>query len=147
MHQKTLFRRKGFSLVEVIIAIFLIALGATILGAIFPLASKSGKMVGNHEQAASIVQHKIDQLRGVGYGRLTWSELYDAGIIDSKTTQPYEFTGVDELAKIYPNPKGTIEISNFSSNIKKVTVSLVWTGSAYKQGNGSITATALIAKN
>jgi len=141
------YRKYGFSLAEVIIAIFLIALGAVMLGAMFPMASKTGKMVGNHEQAASIVQHKIDQLRGVGYGRLTFSELYDAGIIDNKSTQPYEFTQADELAKIYPDPKGTIEITTFSSNIKKVNVVLEWTGSAYNQGNGRITATALIAKN
>lgn len=137
----------GFSLVEVIVALFLLAVGSAIFGGVIPLAVKSAKMVSNHEQASSIVQHKLDQLRGVGYGRLTYTELRNAGIIDPKSTQPYEFTQVDGLYDLYPEPIGTIEIKDFNANIKRVIVTITWVGSAYKQGNGSISGIALIAKN
>ena len=51
--------------------------------AMLPMASKASRMVGSYQQAASMVQHKIDQCRAIGYGRLTYSELLTAGVIDA----------------------------------------------------------------
>lgn len=110
-------------------------------------ASKSGKMVGNHQQAVSLVQHKIDQLRAVGFGRLVYTELRDAGIIDTTpTVPPYRFTRVDDLASLYPTPVGTINVESVTADVRRVTVTLTWTGSAFGQGNGSVTVQALIAR-
>ncbi len=137
----------GFTLLEVVIAIFVLSSAATVFFAFLPSALKTGKMVGNHQQAASLVQHKIDQLRGVGYGRLTYVELRDAGIIDpGTTTLPYTFKQVDGLDDIYVTPAATIQIVDYDTQTKRVTVTLTWTGSHAQQGNGNITASALIAK-
>lgn len=137
----------GYSLLEVVISIFLISAAAVMFSGMMPTASKSGKMVGNHQQASSLVQHKVDQLRAVGYGRLTYTELKNAGIIDTNpNVAPFSFTQVDSLASIYPNPTGTIEVSDPSPNIRSVTVNLRWTGSAFRQGNGNVAVTALIAR-
>jgi Tfp pilus assembly protein PilV len=140
-------RQAANSLLEVLIAIFVIATGASIFCTLIPTAKKSGKMVGNHQQAASLIQHKIDQLRAVGFGRLTYTELKAAGIIDTApSTLPYRFEAADGLASIYRSPSATIQITDFSADIKQVTVTLTWSGTAYRQGNGTITATALIAR-
>lgn len=137
----------GFTLLEVVIAIFVLSAAATIFFAFLPTALKTGKMVGNHQQASSLVQHKIDQLRGVGYGRLNYVELRDAGIIDSSAvTSPYKFKEVDGLSSIYVTPDATIAITDFDAQTRKVVVTLKWTGSHYRQGNGEIQATALITK-
>jgi type II secretory pathway pseudopilin PulG len=140
-------RTVGFTLLEVVISIFVLAAAATVFFSFMPAALKTGKMVGNHQQATSLVQHKIDQLRGVGYGRLTFTELRDAGIIDSTpTASPFSFRDVDGLGAIYANSTATITVTDFDAQVKEVTVVLTWTGSAFQQGNGTITARALIAR-
>jgi hypothetical protein len=94
------------------------------------------------------VQHKIDQCRGVGYGRLTFTELRNGGIIDATpTASPFSFKTVDGLTAIFPNTVATITITDFSADIKQVTVELTWTGSPNRQGNGTMSATALIARS
>lgn len=147
MRTKKSVLRRGHTLVEVMIAIFVVASCALMFSALVPPSVKTEKMVGNYQQAASLVQHKVDQLRAVGFGRLTYSELSDAGIIDqSPNSLPFSFVGVDELNSIYPSPTGTVMVEDFSANVKKVTVTLSWTGSGYRQGNGSLSAVALIAR-
>ena len=134
-------------MVETAIAILVLGATAVIFAAYMPTALKTGKMVGNHQQAASLVQHKVDQLRGVGYGRLVFAELSNAGIVDSNvTTSPYSFVLVDGLDALFVDVVGTVRVDNFTADVRKVTVTLTWTGSGARQGNGTMTAIALIAK-
>lgn len=125
----------------------IVAASAGVFFALLPMSFKTGKMVGTHQQAASLIQHKVDQMRGVGYGRLTYAELRDAGIIDATpSTQPYSFKTVDGLNSIYSVPTATINITDYNTNVKQVRVNLVWTGSSMKQGRGDMSITALVAK-
>ncbi len=125
----------------------IVAAAAGVFFALLPMSFKTGKMVGSYQQASSLLQHKVDQMRGVGYGRLTYTELKDAGIIDaSPGTQPYSFKNVDGLNSLYSVPTATITITDFTASVKKVTVTLVWSGSSMQQGRGDMTVTALIAK-
>jgi hypothetical protein len=125
----------------------IVAASAGVFFALLPMSFKTGKMVGSHQQAASLIQHKVDQMRGVGYGRLTYAELRDAGIIDATpSTPPYSFKTVDGLTSIYSVPTATIQITDYSTNVKQVRVNLVWTGSSMKQGRGDLAITALIAR-
>ncbi len=125
----------------------LLALAVATFAALLPIAARGTQMVGNYQQASSLVQHKIDELRSVGYGRLTYTELLSAGIIDAApTTSPFNFATVDGLNSIYPNATGTIDITNFSTSIRQVTVTVTWDSSSIKQCNGSLQAVALIAK-
>ena len=138
---------RGFTWIEILASIFIVGLSAVFFASLYPMATKSQLMVGNHQQALGLIQHKIDQLRAIGYGRLTYTELKDAGIIDATpASSPYRFDGVDSLTTIYPAAQGTITISDFSSNVRQATVSLTWSGSARRQGNGSLSLTTLIAK-
>lgn len=140
-------KRSGFTLVEAAIAMMIVAAAAGVFFALMPMSFKTGKMVGSYQQASSLLQHKVDQMRGVGYGRLTYQELKDAGIIDATpTTAPYSFKTVDGLNSLYSVPTATIQISDYSVSIKRVTVTLVWSGSSMQQGRGDMTVTALIAK-
>lgn len=124
-----------------------VAAAAGVFFALMPMSFKTGKMVGSYQQASSLLQHKVDQMRGVGYGRLTYAELRDAGIIDaSPSTAPYSFKTVDGLTSLYSVPTATIQISDYSASIKRVTVTLIWSGSSMQQGRGDMTVTALIAK-
>lgn len=140
-------RLSGSSLIEIMFAIFIVAGAALVFAALIPPAVKSEKMVASHQQAISIIQHKIDQLRGIGYGRLTYAEMLDAGIIDSNpSSSPYRFTQVDQLNTFYPQATGTITISDFDANVRRVNVTLTWTGAAFRQGNGTLALEVLIAR-
>ena len=140
--------RRGFTWLELLVAIFIVAMSGAIFAGLLPMAGKTQMMAGNYQQAASLLQHKLDQLRAVGYGRLNYDELSDAGIVDaSPSNLPYEFDQVDNLTSVFKSATGTIAIATYSSDIKKVTVTITWSGSAMRQGNGTLSVEALIAKS
>jgi prepilin-type N-terminal cleavage/methylation domain-containing protein len=140
-------KKRGYTLLEVIVALGLVATGTLAFGAMVPMSARSSRMNANYQQAVSLLQHKIDQCRAVGWGRLTYTELQNAGIIDaSPVTSPYSYATVDTLTSIYPSATGTLQVSDYNSDIRQVTVTLTWTGSPVRQGNGTLTATAMIAK-
>lgn len=141
-------RQRGFSWIEVLVSVFIIGTAAVVVGEVFPMATKSQTMVNNEQQAGILIQHKIDQMRAIGYGRLTLTEMNDAGIVDSSMSgSNFTFTTTDSLSTVFPSGAGTITVSDFSSVIKQVTVSITWGGTARRQGNGSISVIALIAKS
>lgn len=141
------FKRRAFTLVEVMVSIFLVGAAASIFYAIVPMAAKTGRMVSTYQQASSVVQHKVDQVRGVGYGRLTYTELRAAGVIDATPDQPpYRFTAVDSLATMYPNPVGTMNVTDYNDRVRQVTVNLTWTGGPNRPSNGSLSVSVLVPK-
>jgi type II secretory pathway pseudopilin PulG len=139
--------QKGFTLLEEVIGIFIVAMVAIMVAAMFPLAHAASKINGNHAQAISLAQHKIDQMRAVGYGRLNHDDLEDAEIIDNNPqTQPFEFDSVDQLSTYLPNSSGIIKINDYSTGLKQVQVTITWQSVGKKQTAGTYTLTALIAK-
>lgn len=83
-HYKTQIRKrtKGFTLLETAIAITILGASAAVFSAYIPTAMQTGSMVGNYQQASMLAQHKIDEVRSLGYGRLTPKELALAGVIE-----------------------------------------------------------------
>lgn len=139
-------RRRGFSLAEVVVSVFLMALAVLLFGALYPTASRASRMSGNYSQAFSEVQHKVDQLRALGYGRLTYSELLAAGVIDaSPDSLPYRFTTVDNLGELLPRPVGSIDIAGAGTDLARVTVRLTWSGAPARAMEGTHEVTILIA--
>jgi prepilin-type N-terminal cleavage/methylation domain-containing protein len=138
--------RRGFTLVEIVVAVFLLAMAVLMFGAFYPTAARTSRMSGNHSQAISEVQHKVDQLRAVGYGRLTYSELRAASIIDaSPNASPFRFEAVDNVATLLPNPVGTITVASAGTDLSRVTVRISWSGAPSKAMEGSHEVTVLIA--
>lgn len=120
-------RRRGFQLVEVIIATLLLSMAGTIFVALYPTATRSTRLVTSYSQAVSMVQHKADQLRAVGYGSLDYTNLLNSGLIDAPTkTSPYRFEVVDNISKQLSNPVGEITISDVATNLRQATVRLTW---------------------
>jgi type II secretory pathway pseudopilin PulG len=136
---------RGYSLVEVLISILIISYIGIVFTASFPVAKRGSRVVGNYAQAISIAQHKIDQLRAIGYGRLNYTELRSASAIDvSPTSSPYKFTTVDNLSQYFPNPEGTITVTFLSSTVAQATVELSWAGA--KHTGGTLRLDVLITK-
>lgn len=138
---------RGFSLVELTVAVSVFALAALMFVALYPTASKAAKMTGSYSQAISIVQHKVDQLRAVGYGSLNYTNLANAGLIDTSTsTMPFHFEAVDGLANELKSPVGTINVSSYAANVSQVDISLTWQDGPGSPGTRTHAVSILIAE-
>jgi len=140
----------GFTLMEVMVSLFVMTLIVLMFAATLPMAAKSSKMNGNYAQAMSLCQHKIDQMRSVGYGALTYSGLRTAEIIDaSPTSLPYSFQQMDSLSSYFTSATGTINVQSHSThtNVRIVTVRVQWTGTGARQTAGTCELVALIASD
>jgi prepilin-type N-terminal cleavage/methylation domain-containing protein len=145
--------RPGYSLVEVIVAMTLFSLATLVFAALFPAAAKTSKMNNLYAQAVSLAQHKVDQMRAVGYGRLNYTDLLAAGIIDATpNASPFRFDqqsaadSADDLSNFFPSDTSSITIADEATDLKRVTVTLNWTGINEKSQSGSVTLVALIAR-
>ena len=149
--------KRGTSLVEVVIALFIFGLLVVLFSGSLMVSNAATGINGQYAQALSLCQHKIDQLRAVGYGRLTYDELSDAGIIDeAPTISPYCFTTVDGVNALLQlkdsnghksDPTTSITIAPLAtdSRIKVVTVTVKWKSSSHKLKNSTATLTGYIA--
>lgn len=137
--------RRGFSLIDTAIATLVMGAGILVFAGFYPTAARCSKMSGSYSQAISEVQHKADQLRAVGYGRLTYSDLKDAGIIDAApNTSPYRFEAKDGLSSILWDPIGTIAVSNVSTDLRQVTINLSWRRAPQSTQRSSHAVTILV---
>lgn len=123
-------RRRGFTLVEVMISLMVFGFLTVIFASSVIVAKTSSKMNGQYAQAISLCQHKIDQLRAVGFGRINYIELDDAGIIDASTlTSPYTFTQVDEVGNYLASPAAVLDAHlepGTSDKVMHVIVTISW---------------------
>jgi len=136
---------RGFTLVEVMVSLMLFAVITLIFAACVPSGRKASEMNGQYSQAISLCQHKIDQLRAVGYGRINYTELSDAGIIDdSPSSLPFSFVAVDQVANYLPRPTATLSIQDIAANQVKVTATITWTTTSYEAKTSTASLSAII---
>jgi hypothetical protein len=137
--------RKGFSLVDTAIATLVMGFGVLIFAGFYPTAARCSRMSGSYSQAISEVQHKVDQLRAMGYGRLTYTELKNADVIDnSPSSSPYRFEDVDELDSVLWDPIGTIAITDPSTDLRQVVITLTWRRSPQSKERSTHAVTILV---
>ncbi len=137
---------RGFTLIEVMISLGVFVALTLIFAACVPVARKTAKANGQYSQAISLCQHKIDQLRAVGYGRVNYDELSDAGIIDdSPSAQPFSFNTVDDVAEYLPQPTSTLAVEDFGADQLKVTATITWQNTTYQSKISRASLSAVIA--
>lgn len=137
---------KGFTLVEAVVSLLVFAVIVLIFAGSIVLAEKTARLNGQYAQAISLCQHKIDQLRAVGYGRLNYTELNDAGIIaDYPTTSPYTFNNTsDEVENYLLNPVSTLTIEAVDAKTMRVTATITWRNSSNNSKTSTMSLTGLI---
>ena len=144
--KRSAFTKSGFTLIEVTISLFVFSMLVLVFAGSVVMAKKSTSMNGQCAQALSLCQHKIDQMRAVGYGRLTYAELSDAGIIDAAPdSSPYSFLVVDDVARYLPQPTAQVAIQAISTNVVKVTATVTWRIAAHESKTSTVSLCALIA--
>lgn len=142
-------KKNGFTLIEVAISLLVFSIVVIIFASSVVMAKKAAHMNAQYAQALSICQHKIDQLRAVGFGRLNYQELNDAEIVDDSPSDlsGLSFTGQDRVADYLPQPTSSLAIDTPDSSDPKTlraTVSLTWHPVPYESRTSTVTLVALI---
>jgi len=129
-------RKQGFSLVEVLFAIFLASLSALVLAAGMPTANPSRARADMYNKATGLAQKQIEAIRSLGYPNATVAQLANAGLIDSTTpvegTDIYSFTNVDSAnldnpARILSGGVGRVRIQQAELDIRRIIIEVRWT--------------------
>lgn len=124
----------AFSLIEVLFAVFLIALCAIVVSASMPLANKARMRADQYNKALGLAQKQLEAIRGKGYANATASQLLSLGLIDSTTTvatNTYAFTNTDSAAldnpaRILPSGTGTVLVEQADLDLRRVVVTVNW---------------------
>jgi hypothetical protein len=129
-------------------ALFVFALLTVLFASSLVLSTTASGMNGQYAQALSLCQHKMDQLRAVGYGRLDYIELNDAGIVDaSPSASPYRFMTQDSVGSLLQNASTSLAIVPLASDarVKVVTVTISWKASSGRTTNSTASLVGYIA--
>lgn len=141
--------RRGTTLIEIMAAVFVLALTVIAAGALFPLSATMRDRSGYFSRASTVVQRKLEQVRKLEVQEITTSNLQTLGIVDSNVayvsggTGFYYFTTVDKLADNFPQSAGYLIFTGMGSDLVRADIYLSWvsyTGKRYWQK-----ATTLIA--
>ncbi|MBS1719428.1 MAG: hypothetical protein JST35_03170 [Armatimonadetes bacterium] len=143
-------RRLGYSLIEILFAVFLLAAGASVVVASLPAASTARARAQINNIATGLAQKQLEAIRGTGYANLTPSRLLAAGLIDSTTTvaaNTYAFTlsdasNNDSVSSNLNAGVGTVKIEQVDLDLRRVTVTVQWNE---RRGTQTVTVGTLVA--
>ena len=150
--QKRKAQRGGFTIAEIALALVVFAMMTMMFAAVFPMAVRGAQYSSNYAQATLVAQHKMDQIRSMGYKTTTLpSDLVNLNIIDSTTQNAdgsYNFTNADNLVSsgavhgYFPaGSQGTVAITQYtggsvpSGTIALVKVNVTWVGGGVSSGS------------
>ena len=118
-------RSAGFTLIEIMLAVFVLALTGLVFAATVPTSQISRIKAAHTTYAINLAKQTIEEKQSAGY----------AGLV----------SGTDEVTIPADLPGGSqrTTITQYSTNVKKVEATIVWSG--YRQVGGTITLTTLIS--
>jgi len=121
---------RGVALMDAAISIFLLAVAAVVFGAAFPSGFASIRQSAENARATAIAQRKLEQVRTLPYEQLSYTSLRAANAIDDDAdgAPPFSFTAVDSLSTQLTNGRGTVDITDQSSSVKLVVVTVTYDG-------------------
>ena len=127
--------RRGFTLLEVLFAVFLVSICALIVLATVPIANTSRTKADYMSKATSLAEKEIEQVRAVGYLNLSPTQLYQCNLIDSAqpvSANTYSFTNTDlgandSPSSLLPKGAGTVSVTQLTNYLRTITVCVTWT--------------------
>ena len=136
--------RSGLSLIDVMVATFLLGVCGLIFAASFASAYALLSQSNEHSLASRVCRDETEAVRSLGYGRLTIASLTAAGAIDpNQESAPYSITQAKSLATSLPHGSGQMSITQESAGLKRVIVTVSWQSS---QGvMRAVTVTSFVA--
>lgn len=134
MSPKDRFRRKGYTLIEVLFGIFLALMAAMVLAAAMPIATSSRLRADSYSKAVGLAQKQLEAIRTIGYANATASQLASVGLIDSQSPiaeNTYSFSNVDTAAldnpaRILPSGQGRLTLEQIDLELRRITIEIRW---------------------
>lgn len=137
--------RRGSSLIDVMLSLFLLSIVGVIFSATFPPAISCSKQALYYKTANALAEQKMEEIRGIDYESLTRPLLVGRGIIDSSSSESaFFFTQVDNVADKLPQGAGVLQITEIPGDLKRITITVSWEGVG-PTGRRSITLRSLVA--
>lgn len=119
---------RGFSLIEVLVAIGIIGMMAVATGALLERIPVNGKEVRDQDIALRVARNELESLRASGYAALPVSGPFTDTLLDSLSSGA-----------------ASVTITDFNEKTKKAEVLVSWTGAG--AAARSVTLTTLITKD
>ncbi|MBU0759182.1 MAG: prepilin-type N-terminal cleavage/methylation domain-containing protein [Candidatus Omnitrophica bacterium] len=120
--------KKGFSLLELIIAIGVLAVGLVGVLQIFPVGLRASQRAGMMTKAAFLAQNKLEEVKMAGFGSIT---ALPPTILLAGEDRDFEW----EITIDKPELNGL----NDNDNMRKVTVTVNWMDRSKKRSKDFIT--------
>jgi Tfp pilus assembly protein PilV len=128
-------KRAGAILVDALIGLFIVAMGAIAYYAVLPVVHRSHEIAQQESKAAQIASRVTEQFGMLRPSDISYSTLSALGVVDSgQSAQPWTFShipmddGTDySPAKVLRNGSGTITTSTIANGSVVVTVQITWT--------------------
>lgn len=118
-------KRRGFTFLELLIALTLFIFGMVSLLQIFPANRKLLKQTASTTQATFLAQEQLELLKDDAYASLTTGTYIARGVVSSDTSSPFN-AYEREVVVSYVNPS-TFASSGSDMGIKKIVVTIYWT--------------------
>jgi len=144
-------RARGFTLIEMMVVVFILAVGLTSVSALFIAGLVSARKAERMNAATNAVQQQLERLRSAGFsGCSVDPEIFQSADGYTIVQQNDDGTGqVGFVVPELPNGQGTIDIAYYDTgsgtypNLKDITITVTWTGG--KPTAGTTTFHTLIA--
>ncbi|MBI3911690.1 MAG: prepilin-type N-terminal cleavage/methylation domain-containing protein [Armatimonadetes bacterium] len=123
--------RRGFSLIEVMVAAVVLGFTVAVVGALYPTGARLREKSGNVSRAAALLARKMEQIRQYKYDQLNYATLFNARVIDEDpdgNTSNCHFTQADNLAAQLPEPHGELDISHLEPDLARIDIRITWGG-------------------
>jgi len=146
-------RQRGLTLIDTMIGMMILAMGALSFTALMPVMARGQKMSQEVSVANQIALRELENLRLLGYNSLEYTDIHATGLCDTYSgSGPIMFSHVvqDEAKQLsaatsLKNGTGTVEISDVSANLRSVIVTVNWTSASNK--SRSVALSTLVGKN
>ena len=102
--------QRGFNMIEVLIAVFILALMALMFAAVVPTSLRSVNTAKYYNLAATIAQRKLDQLSdpSVGYSSMTPAGLGGTVLSNASTNGPCDWNDPNPVVTSGSGPNGSL---------------------------------------
>jgi prepilin-type N-terminal cleavage/methylation domain-containing protein len=141
-------RRAGFSLIELIVVIFILAVGLTSVASLFIAGVVSSRQAERISAATYEAQHQMEKARALGFGNcrvdpdiFPTTDGYEIAVMNADQTGSLDFS-VPQL----PDGHGTLSIEYYDpgtgpyANLKVITVTVIWSGADPTSGETVLTS-------
>jgi prepilin-type N-terminal cleavage/methylation domain-containing protein len=131
---------QGFSLVEVLVSVFIVTVALLAIIKIFPFGMQINKASENLTVANGLAQSKIEQLTSMAYDDL------NVGTIEPRTHVP-DSNSIYERQSVINYLNSNLQTTTTDQGLKKITVTIYWPSAIQGAESKTFTLTTIISQH